>query len=89
MLKLTVHAQSRLQQRGIPLIALDHLFEYGSFIYDKHGCIKYFFTQKDICISQTGKEIKLLENFKNVYLICDFSGVIITCGHLTKKIMRS
>ncbi len=43
MQQITNHAQTRLQQRGIPEVIVDSLLEYGREIHDHRGAsILYF-----------------------------------------------
>jgi hypothetical protein len=42
MENLTQHAKTRMQQRGIPQSALEHLLDYGRFQYDHRGAAVVF-----------------------------------------------
>ena len=42
MENLSQHAVTRMQQRGIPRIALECLLEYGRLQYDHHGAAIVF-----------------------------------------------
>jgi len=90
-MNLTYHATIRSQQRGIPPLILQWLDLYGEEQYDGHGAVIRYFSrasrramEKDFGSSP----IRKLSEFLNAYKVESHDGVVITTGHLTKRIKR-
>ena len=89
---LTDHAQSRLQQRGIPKVILDGLLCFGQKVHDHHGAEIVFFDRKarlrlrDSCGSI---EFKKIETKLDTYAVVGLDGMVITVGKRTKRINRN
>lgn len=43
MLTMTHHAQTRLQQRGIPQTVLENLLDFGNEVHDHRGSLILYF----------------------------------------------
>ncbi len=91
MQQITNHAQTRLQQRGIPEAIVDSLFEYGREIHDHKGATILFFDKQ---VRQLLREslsyqvLRKLESHFDTYAVLDRDGAVITIGHRTKRINR-
>lgn len=86
--KISKHASVRMTQRGIPLLALEKLLEYGTYEYDHHG-------GKIVYLSSSGKNrlSKILapsqiDRWANMYAVLDVWDEVITVGHRTRRIIR-
>ena len=44
--QLSRHAATRMQQRGLPLLVMHWLYDFGSERYDGHGSVILFFDKK-------------------------------------------
>lgn len=89
MLSLTHHAQSRLQQRGIPPAVVETLLDYGHEEHDHRGSrIVYFDRQARQKLRRAfGKEsYKRIESHLDAYAIVADNDEIITVGHRTRRI---
>jgi hypothetical protein len=91
MLPLTNHARIRLQQRGIPPVALENLLDYGRRCHDHHGAtIVYFDHQaRNILRRRTGASaFREIERYLDTYAVVAPDGDIVTVGHRTRPIRR-
>lgn len=86
MLKLTKHAQKRLQQRGITLEQLIMVFIYGAY-KNSRKCISYFTTKEsERLMLSDGLSIDSVDKCKNIYVIANGSLIITICHKYKKKI---
>ncbi len=79
----THHAQARMQQRSIPMSAIDVLMEYGE-ARRHHGADVFFLTKKSRgrVLKDFGKSAFLkLEKALDAYLVVGDDGTLITTGH--------
>ena len=90
-MNMTYHAAVRSQQRGIPPLVMQWLDQFGEECYDGHGAIIRYFsrTSRREMEREFGSDLvsKLKQYFK-VYKVENHDGVVITTGHLTKRINR-
>lgn len=80
---LTHHAQARMQQRCIPMSAVDALMEYGE-ARRHHGADVFFLTKRARCRLQKNcskREFLQLEKALDAYLVVADDGAVITAGH--------
>jgi hypothetical protein len=85
----TQHAQVRCQQRGIPPVICEWLFEYGSQM-ESHGATKRFFdheARKRLAAAVGPQVVDRLGSLLNVYLV-ESDERVITAGHRTRRIKR-
>ena len=90
MLYISQHAQSRMQQRGIPKPVLDTLLEYGHYHHDGHGAeIVHFSGKVKVYLRKhlDRKTFANVERYFNVYAVIA-QGVLITAGHRYRRIFR-
>jgi hypothetical protein len=90
-LQMTIHASTRLQQRGIPRAVLPYLFAYGRRIHDEHGTRIVYFDRGErqrIRVAAGRQEYKRLEPALNVYAVVSRGGAVITVGRRTRRINR-
>jgi hypothetical protein len=89
---LTHHSQIRMQQRGIPILVVDWLLDYGVRERANHGAEMCFFDRgaKKRLRRDFGKQVvdRLSDLLKKAYLIVD-GDTVITTGYITKHIRRS
>ena len=89
MLAMTHHAQTRLQQRGIPESVLENLLDYGNEAHDHRGSLILYFDRRaraqlrEACGRNSYKRI---ESHLDAYAVLGDSGEIITVGHRTRRI---
>lgn len=89
--QLTRHANQRMQQRGIPEVVLDWLLQYGESQWDHHGAKVLYFTKKSRrhIDEVVGKDATRRYNeYMDSYAVVALDGVLLTCGHRSKKINR-
>lgn len=91
MLPITPHAQSRLQQRGIPTIVVENLLDFGQQIHDHRGGTILFFdhrarnTLRRLIATDSYKQI---ESHLDTYAVLGTDGMVVTVGHRTQRINR-
>ena len=70
-MKMTKHAETRSQQRALPLNALEVVMKHGRFLNAQGGVYKLFFGNKECAhaISDLKKIMKTLERAKGGTLI--------------------
>lgn len=87
-IKMTKHAEKRLQQRCISNKTIEILEKYGQEAHDGHGCVKIFF-DKYSNQKMDNSGIKLPHNQRNVYLVKRLDGAyLVTAAYRTKRIKR-
>lgn len=90
-LQMTIHASTRLQQRGIPPAVLPYLFAYGTRTHGGHGAHIVYFDRggrQRIRVAAGRQEYKRLERALNVYAVVSQGGAVITVGRRTRRINR-
>ena len=90
-MNLTLHAQQRMQQRGINLQAIDYVLAYGRKNYDHHGgCIIYLDKRGRRRIAQVEGDavVRALHKHLNAYVVVALDGTVITVGHRYRRIVR-
>lgn len=91
MLQITHHAQTRLQQRGIPAHIVEILLEFGHCVHDhRGGTILYCNHESRHRLRQQipSESYKQIESHLGTYAIVSSNGVIVTVGHRTQRIQR-
>ena len=89
---MSLHAQQRSQQRGIPCTVIDILLDCGVSEHSKRGVEVFYLNKRTkIAAAMHMKEIGLknIDQCLNAYLVESSDGCIITVGHRTKKINRN
>ena len=87
----STHWETRLQQRGIPLAAIDLLLEYGESVHDHHGAEILYLpsrAKKRIVKEVSPDRVPRLDKLLDVYVVLKGSGIA-TVGHRHKKLNRS
>jgi len=86
---LTHHAETRMQQRGIPFLAVELLCNFGSAEYVGDAKIRYF-DKKSLkkAKHQIKQMMEQVDRIEKMYCVESDEGVVVTTGHLTKHIMR-
>ena len=85
---ISQHAQARMQQRAIPLRAVDVLMDYGEH-HRHHGAEVYYLTRRSrtAIIKELGKRAFLkLEKALDAYLVVSDDGCLITAGHRRQRL---
>ena len=89
-MRLSQHAEVRMEQRAIPPLIVDWLIDYGSTSYDKHGAKRRFFDKRSRkrLTSAVGKSVvRQLSKQLSAYIVVNDEKVI-TVGYRTKRIKR-
>ena len=89
-MRMTHHAQVRMQQRALSPLIVDWLVDFGSTSYDKHGARRRFFDKrsKKRLTKAVGKSVvDQLSKQLAAYIVVD-DECIITMGYRTKRIKR-
>lgn len=90
-MRLSNHAQVRMQQRAIPPLIAEWLNEYGSTSYDKHGAMRKFFDKRSRKRLRkiVGKQVvEQLSKELSAYIVVSTDDTVITAGYRTKRIRR-
>jgi NAD kinase len=85
---LTHHAQTRLQQRGIPAEAVDALLAYGNS-RRHHGADVYYLDRQARSRARAGLGtpiFKRIEKALDSYLVVGDDGTIITAAHRLQRL---
>jgi len=91
MLSMTHHAQSRLQQRGIPHAIVENLLDFGHEAHDHRGSqIVYFdhYARAQLRRQVGSDSYKRMERYLGAYAVVGSDGSVITVGHRTHRINR-
>ena len=89
---MSAHATVRAQQRGIPPLIRDWLFQFGEEQYDGHGGIRRYFSQRSIremerCFGRA--PVSRMSDFYDAYLVeSSHDGAVITVGHNFRNVKR-
>ena len=90
-MNLSLHAQQRMQQRGIPLKVVDYLLAYGRVSHDHHGgCVIWLDkrSRSRIGAEEGQKLLRKLDKHLNAYVVTDTDGTVVTVGHRYRRIKR-
>lgn len=88
---LTQHAAARLQQRAIPVLALDLLWEFGSTARSR-GADNLFFDRaaRQRLARTLGHEgLRRIHKLTNAYAVVADDGTVITAGWRTQRRHRA
>lgn len=91
MLALSLHAEVRMQQRGVERELLECLLEYGACQYDHKGCEIVFLT--DDCLDAIARYEShhlwvRMAAARSVYAVVDTDGCVVTMGHRYRRVQR-
>lgn len=88
-MNLTLHAQTRLEQRGISPVIIDWLEQYGA-IEPQNGSELIYFNQLSLkrLAKYTGGISNKIDKLKSIYLVRGNNGKIITTGYRDESIKR-
>jgi len=87
---ITTHAQTRMQQRGLPLGIVDLVLAYGSVTHDHHGAEIYDFDKLAIRRLERawGRTfVRRLDGLQRAYAVLQ-DGRVITTGHRHERVRR-
>ncbi|MGZ8212886.1 MAG: hypothetical protein ACXWTP_00090 [Methylosarcina sp.] len=86
---LSMHAQHRMRDRGIPPVFIDWLEQYGA-IEPQNGAELIYFNHRSLkrLASYTGGLSNKFDKLKNVYLVRGNNGKIVTAGYRNESIKR-
>ena len=88
---LTVHAEKRLQQRGIRREAVDLLMAFGRTEFDHHGACIYHLdkrSRKRIELELGRECFRQIEALSGLYVVVSGDGAVITAGHRQRRILH-
>ena len=88
-MKLSKHAKTRMQQRGIPRLVVDWLAAYGEVDHQR-GAEVFYFTQRARKALRRDVGRRLLQRHEkalDAYMVCT-EGQIATVGHLYQRVVR-
>lgn len=89
---ITRHAQTRMQQRAIPVAVLTRLLDYGAEVHDHRGAIILYFDHaswEKLVPIRREYALKQLERYRNVYAVIDGNGQVATVGRRYRRIPRT
>lgn len=88
----SLHAHKRAQQRGVPLLILIWLDEYGEEQYNEHGAIVKYFSNNSIRKMERdfGRAVvaRMSEFFDCYKVVSSCGGTTITVGHKSRRVRR-
>ena len=85
---LTTHARVRMQQRGIPPVALDVLLDYGREAHDHRGCRIVRFDKRSRKRAERELDRGLyrsVERYFNAYAVVGSDDAVLTVGHRRRR----
>lgn len=88
-MKLSKHAKTRMQQRGIPRRVVDWLAAYGAVDHPRGAEVYYFDSRSRRALERDVGRRMLVRNEKalDAYMVCS-NGLITTVGHRYQRIVR-
>ena len=80
---LTDHARVRMQQRGIPPVALDVLLAYGREAHDHRGCriVRFDKRSRKRAARELGQAYRGVERYLDAYAVLASDDAVVTVGH--------
>lgn len=88
---ISQHAQTRLQQRGVPFFVLELLDRFGSTMRCG-GAERVFFDKAALKRLRKylggDRGLKAIESWLKVYVVVGDNGVLVTIGHRTTRFSR-
>jgi hypothetical protein len=88
---ITLHAHTRMQQRGLPPLVLHWLDAYGNESHDGRGAVIRHFTKQSRrrLERDVGREpVRRMHEFLDAYAVYGSDGTLITAGHRYDRIRR-
>ncbi len=88
---LTTHARVRLQQRGIPPVALAVLLEFGRESHDHRGCriVRFDKRSRRLAAKALGDaRFRSLERHLDAYAVVGPGDVVLTVAHRITRLKR-
>ena len=89
---LTPHARVRMQQRGIPVDALEDLLDFGHVEYDHRGCELVYFdktARRRLAREHGGQLDERIARLTRAYAVLAGDGSVRTVGWRFKRIHRN
>ena len=87
-MKLTQHAQVRMQQRGIRPDEVECLVRYGRTEYDHHGSRVLYFDRKALRGLMARFGGRTADRLGHLYAVVAGDGAVLTVGHRTRRLWR-
>ena len=90
-MNLTLHAQLRMQQRGIPRQAIGYVLAYGRVSHDhRGGCVVWLDKRSRARLNrEEGRQVvRRLDKHLDAYVVTDTEGTVVTVGHRYRRIRR-
>ncbi|HEV7799655.1 MAG TPA: hypothetical protein VGP15_01135 [Burkholderiales bacterium] len=91
MVQMTQHAEARMQQRGITMLTLESLLDYGATAHDHRGAKIVYFDKKakSRLLKRSGRQrYQALEKQLNAYAVVASDGAVVTVGRRDRRIPR-
>ncbi|HUP96669.1 MAG TPA: hypothetical protein VM073_01945 [Usitatibacter sp.] len=85
---LTTHARVRMQQRGIPPVALEVLLDYGREAHDHRGCRIFRFDKRSrmrVARALGESAFRRVERFLDAYAVVAADDAVVTVGHRHRR----
>ena len=90
-MNLSIHAQQRMQQRGISLKAVNYLLAYGRVSHDHHGGRVVWLDKRSrarLEAEEGQRVLRGMDKCLNAYVVTDTDGTVVTVGHRYRRIKR-
>ena len=91
MKNMTKHAEARMQQRGIRMLTLQSLLDYGATAYDPRGAAILYFDKKAksrVRRFSGRQQYVAMEKQLNAYAVVARDGAVVTVGRRGRRIPR-
>ena len=90
-MNLSLHAQQRMQQRGISLKAVNYLLAYGRVSHDHQGGRVIWLDKRSrerLEAEEGNRVLRGMDKCLNAYVVTDTDGTVVTVGHRYRRIKR-
>lgn len=84
--RLTEHARVRMQQRAIPLAAVEALLAYGKSAHHHRGVAIFYFDKAARRRLRRERLDRALEHQLDAFAVVALSGEVVTVGHRRRRI---
>lgn len=87
-MRLSKHASVRMQQRGIPLLVVDLLRDYGTVERAGDGTSKHYFDKaaRRRVKAYAGPLVGFIEQYMNCYAVISDEDIVVTVAPRTDRI---
>lgn len=87
---ITRHANTRIQQRGVPPLIVEWLLDYGASEVKHGACLRFFDKRSRKLLEEHfgAQVVDRMGELLNCYIV-ENAGRLVTAGHRTKRVRRN